>query len=121
MTACKGSYQKRITDIHVENYAPRLSGQTTVFVIPGTGCTGCITKAEQFFTENCMKDEYLFIFTNIVSVKNLKIKIGDQRLLQRDNVILDVENTLYIAGFEENIYPFKYEFKDGKLVKCQQL
>lgn len=73
-----------------------------IVILPGSGCSGCITVAEEFFKENCKSSNYYFILTNIRSLKVLKHKIGlDATKLS--NVLIDHENIF--SQYDDPIYP----------------
>lgn len=92
-----------------------------VIIIPGSGCTGCISEAESFFHENIDNENVFFIFTKINSVKNLRLRFGN--LLDRINVLVDQKDSFYIRDTNTSIYPviiyiqnkgnLKYDFFDS--------
>ncbi len=86
-----------------------------VMLIPNSGCTGCISDAEYFFKEYNDKSEILFIFTHIISKKDLRIRVGKENL-QRKNVLIDIENRFYFEQFQESIYPIVAVIKDKEVV-----
>lgn len=96
-------------NINVEDYS-------FIAIIPEIGCNGCISEAEHFFKENLKKD-ILFIFTKIQSKKEMELRLG--KLLNRKNVIIDLEQTYASEKEEINIYPIimdirakdKYEWR----------
>jgi len=73
-----------------------------VLVIPGSGCTGCISDAEKFVIRgmNNLQNQYLIIFTNINSLKLLKLRLG-KKVHNQDNIIFDSKNLLHFRS----IYP----------------
>ena len=52
----------------------------TVMVIPNAGCNGCISDAEMFVSNNAfvLKDQLFTIFTDVMSEKNLRLRIGKE-------------------------------------------
>lgn len=86
-----------------------------VMLIPNSGCTGCISDAEYFFKEYKDNSEILFIFTHIISKKDLRIRVGKENL-QRKNVLIDIENRFYFGQFQESIYPIVAVIKDKEVV-----
>ena len=86
-----------------------------VMLIPNSGCTGCISDAEYFFKEYNDKSEILFIFTHIISKKDLRIRV-EKEILQRKNVLIDIENRFYFEQFQESIYPIVAVIKDKEVV-----
>jgi len=78
-------------------------------VLPNTGCEGCISSTEQMmktFVTN--KYPVKFILTNIVSVKVLRLKLGDS-IISNKNVFIDISNYVY-QRFRNmrQIYPAVY-------------
>jgi|GEM_PF-1793843 len=64
-------------------------------ILPNSGCGGCISSAEQLFVKYGRESEEIkFIFTNINSVKNLRLTFGDTIISGR-NVFLDKNNLFY--------------------------
>ena len=74
-----------------------------VIILPGTGCSGCITIGEDFFVRNYNNKEYLFILTNIKSIKILNNKVGTD-IKKISNVVLDYDNIYSHHDFSK-IYP----------------
>ena len=86
-----------------------------IMLIPNSGCTGCISDAEYFFKEYNNSEEIFFIFTHVISKKDLRIRLGKERL-QRKNVLIDSDNLFYFERFPESIYPIVAVIKDQKVV-----
>ena len=78
-----------------------------IIILPGTGCSGCITNAEVFLKNNYQNTDYYFILTNITSMKLLNAKIG-VNLSQYTNVFIDEENTF--SSYESAIYPVRVNY-----------
>ena len=91
-----------------------------IVIIPGTGCTGCITEAESFFINNYANEKIKFIFTNILSYKILRLKVGENRL-NRKNVLIDKANHFYLDNFEERIYPVRIKIENMNVIKIERL
>ncbi len=91
-----------------------------IVIIPSSGCTGCITQAENFFVDHYKQQDIKFIFTNLFSYKVLKIKVGVEKIRQK-NVFVDSLNLFYLDKFKERIYPFKIEIKENKIIKIERL
>ena len=72
-----------------------LDSTEIIILVPGSGCSGCITKAEHF-----MK----FILTNIQSYKILRLKLGEEAF-HSPLLYLDKNNVWYNTKNENNIYP----------------
>lgn len=71
-------------------------------IIPGSGCEGCISDAEKFVTNSAKLKEgkIMFIFTNIVSKKLLKLRLGTD-VWSLPNIYIDSINALHFRS----IYP----------------
>lgn len=85
-------------------------------VLPGTGCTGCITQTEDFLVSNYDKrEDVIFILTSIESIKILKNKL----LINWDsrNIILDTLG-VFSQGYFDSIYPSIVSFdNEGQVSK----
>jgi hypothetical protein len=80
-------------------------------IIPGSGCEGCISKAEKYVSDySAIKKDIAFIFTNVKSLKILSLKLGSQTL-NRENIIIDSSNYLHYRS----IYPMLVEKKRKKI------
>lgn len=75
-------------------------------IIPGSGCQGCISQAEQFVIDNALryKEERIHIFTNMVSKKLLKLRLGPE-VANLPNIIYDSLDLLHYRS----IYPMFVE------------
>lgn len=74
-----------------------------ILIIPGVGCSGCISQAEYFFHDNMHDDNHLFIFTGIEDIKMFKFQIADS-LWDNENVIVDKNNKIMDSGYD-SVYP----------------
>jgi hypothetical protein len=85
-----------------------------LIVIPGEGCSGCISDAGSFVKDNIDSlNSTLIIFTNISDKKMLSLKFG-RALFIHENVKLDTDN--FIAGTElASIYPLTAQIKNGSI------
>lgn len=82
-------------------------------LIPGSGCEGCISNAENFVIDNAkdQMNETMIVFTNIVSKKLLRLRLGKE-IISQPNVLMDSTNTLHYTS----IYPQLVEKdKNGNL------
>lgn len=80
-------------------------------IIPGNGCSECISRAEFYFkSKEYKEDEVFFIFTNQETTKRLKIKLGNQ--LYQSNVFVDKQNRFY-QDFLFSPYPTVIELDEG--------
>ena len=85
-----------------------ISRYTHIAIIPEEGCGGCISEAEHFFCKN-VESEIFFVFTKIRSRKELGLRLG--KFLEKENVLLDIEQK-YVATKEEiNIYPILIDIR----------
>jgi hypothetical protein len=90
-------------------------------IIPGGGCGGCISAAEYFVKENCFRENMLFIFTRIESVKTLKLKLGKD-ILESPNVIIDADNRFELPSTNPNhIYPVFLTLKNNHIEEIHYL
>lgn len=85
-----------------------------LIVIPSSGCPGCISYAENFFIENRERTDIFFVFTNIYSKKDLKIRVGESNL-SLANVYVDSHNRLYLSKYDDNKYPVFFKFQDNNI------
>lgn len=102
-------FQNKLMDLSslkldIENY-------NKVLVIPGAGCSGCVSGAENFVKENIHQiDEILIIFTAIPSQKMLKVKLGIN--LDQHNIYLDLDNQ-FNSGKVYSFYPTLFYMENG--------
>ena len=83
-------------------------------IIPETGCHGCVSKAETFVIHNISNKQILFVFTRIVSPKELKAKLG-LGLDTPDNIIFDKKSDYAIPlDFVKSDYPLIIFFNGNK-------
>lgn len=82
-----------------------------IVVIPEQGCGGCISVAETFYHDFSNRNDILFVFSNILSVKMLNHKLD----INKDNTVIDSENVyMNILPRKNRIYPNAIIMKDGK-------
>jgi len=89
-----------------------------IIILPGSGCSGCITVAEDFLKNNHSDTRNYFVLTNITSLKILSHKIGvDVKTLP--NVYIDRENTF--SNNTDLIYPvvIKLDCGSGKITSVE--
>lgn len=75
-------------------------------LIPSTGCSGCISEAENLLlTLSSKKYPIRVVLSNILSYKVLRLKLGDSIVLNK-NVYVDLTNEVYnkIGGLTP-VYP----------------
>ena len=90
-----------------------------VYVIPGAGCTGCISEAEKIATEKMNNDSFYFLFTRINSIKLFKLKFPN--LFKANNVIIDSQNIYIYTQQKFDIYPRIYLKKENSYVLKEYL
>lgn len=86
-----------------------------VVLIPNSGCSGCISNAENFYLENVNNSDIKFIFTYIASKKNLYLKLN-REFLSKNNVYIDLKNDFHFKNFKESIYPIVFFIENGQVV-----
>ncbi len=117
LCCCKEeTYHNKIASIVEMEFAHSLKDYDMIFIIPGSGCTGCITSAEEFFFENVGNKRNKFVFTNNFSRKNLFLRLKKENLEQK-NVLIDDNDIFYLEDYKEKIYPIAIELNDGKILK----
>lgn len=105
-------FQNKLTVIAKDKLV--MKNYNKVLVIPGAGCSGCVSGAEKFVKENIDRaDEILIIFTAIPSQKMLKMKLEID--LNQHNIYLDLENQ-FNSGNVYSFYPTVFYLKNGLAV-----
>lgn len=95
-----------------------LSNVNFILVVPDAGCNGCISEAEKFVVQNCKTlKNVLFVFTNIKSKKQLKLRVGDS-VYYHPMVIIDTINK-YADNSSNNIYPKIFYLQKGNVEKVE--
>lgn len=83
-------------------------------IIPRAGCSGCISKAENFFLDYQKQSNnskrIAFIFTKFESKKLLRLKFG-KLLTERQNVFFDKENEISKLLSYDDQYPVLIKFQ----------
>lgn len=83
-------------------------------IIPRAGCSGCISKAENFFLDYQKQSNnskrIAFIFTKFESKKLLRLKFGKD-LTERQNVFFDKENEISKLLTYDDQYPVLIKFQ----------
>ena len=82
-----------------------------IIIIPEEGCSGCISEAEDFYMNNKERQDLFFIFTNISSIKSIKLRVGKD-IKDKKNVFLDLDNDFLSEQFNENIYPIVFDIRN---------
>jgi hypothetical protein len=87
-------------------------------VIPNSGCSGCITSAEEMLKQSVKTSTQIkFILTNIESLKMLSYKMGFD--VTKNKMILIDKGNLFNSGSLMSIYPqiLLIDAKDGNVYK----
>ena len=116
----KLDYSSELSKLIERELGSSLCSYEMIILIPGTGCTGCITNAESYFSNNINNKKLLFILTNNYSEKGLALRLGKDNI-SKSNVIIDREDIYYLKDYEEKIYPIIVKISDGKIIQMQQL
>lgn len=116
----KNSYHNVVSKKLNSQFKDSLKKYEMVVILPGSGCTGCITNAENFFIKNVSNDKIKFILTYYSSRKSLGLKLGKENI-HSSNVFIDDENFFYLESFEERIYPMVIILNNGQAVKTTNL
>ena len=110
--SCKTDKQKELP--HLEQLENIKNG-SKVFVIPGSGCAGCISEIELLAIKNQNSDSLFFIFTRLHSLKLFSNRFG-KPFCESDNVIVDTNNIIQSESMELEIYPAVYTKIDGRIL-----
>lgn len=122
IAACENTnYGEKIYDVAKLELGENISGYNKIIIIPGSGCTGCISNAEKFFLENHANTEIKFIFTHYYSLKNMMLRLGGFNNVLQPNVFIDDNDIFYFLEYEEHIYPYVIEIKNNKVISQSQL
>lgn len=95
---------KKLDDLLLDKYS-------YVVIIPGSGCSGCITEAESFYMRNKENKNIFFVFTDILSIKSIKLKVGKD-VIERKNVFFDKNDVFLSNDYNENIYLLIFNIKE---------
>jgi hypothetical protein len=112
----KSDYYSAVAEVVKSQLSDSLKQYDMVIIIPGSGCTGCITVAENFFLKNVQNTKNKFILTHNFSKKNIVLKLGKENIVQ-PNVLIDDKDIFYLNDYEEKIYPIAIKIRDGKVLK----
>lgn len=83
-----------------------------IILIPNQGCGGCITVAENFYKQYQDREQFLFIFTNVISQKMLAFKVQ----INPGNTLIDTDdNFLKLLPKKERIYPCILYVRKGRI------
>jgi len=95
---------------------PTNSLKAVTLILPKSGCTGCISSAEQFVKDNISRysDFLTVILTDAVSIKVVKVKFTE--IIDLPNVIIDEENHFYQAPLW-SLYPTVIYWNDNSKIE----
>jgi hypothetical protein len=114
---CKhNTYYNEIVSVVNSHLSDDLKRYEKIVIIPGSGCSGCITQAEDFFLKNVKNEKIKFILTYNFSKKNLTLKLKKENV-DRPNVLIDNDNVFYLQKYEERIYPVTLKIVKGKITE----
>ncbi len=110
--SCKNNTESTVSDDFILSflntyYKPLANkDKTLLFIIPNSGCSGCISSIEHFLLENefYKKTNALIIFTNIKDFKAFKNRYEKYGFLSFKNVFVDKKNMFLKNGFV-SFYP----------------
>lgn len=96
-----------------------LTSKQVLFILPRTGCTGCINSAESFFMNDMdnYHDNINVLLTDINSLKTARIKFGSQ-LLDSESVFLD-KKEVFDSKIIKSLYPIIIYLKNGEVVSYE--
>lgn len=98
-----------------------LENADLVILIPNSGCSGCIAEAENYYI-HCKDDKSkLFVFTNYISERDLRLRLGMSRRNTPKNVIFDSNSKCYLSHYKESIYPIALYLRSGKVIKVTSM
>ncbi len=116
--SCKIAYDKN--KLSGFKQLQNIKDGSSIYVIPGSGCTGCISDIENFALKNGNSDTVFFVFTRLNSFKLFRNRFGNS-FISSKNIIIDTAN---IYTFEEKnleIYPVVYKKRNGKILLITHL
>lgn len=97
-----------LREVHIEKLK-------AILIIPNGGCNGCISDAETYVSENALilGDGLFTIFTDIMSEKNLRLRIGD-KIIQSKFTFVDVNKDITHNSLI-SIYPIVIFVENGQI------
>lgn len=98
----------------INAYFNKQTDADSVFIIPATGCSGCINKALLFAQKHQADPNRFYFVTNIDDLKLLKNQLG-LKPDSKDNFCFDGNNVFSSLGYKD-IYPHLYIRRDRKLI-----
>lgn len=113
-SSCNNQKEKYINIVRIELEKlddQLLNNYSYVVIIPGSRCSGCITEAENFYIKNKDSKKIFFVFTDILSIKSIKLKVGKD-VIERENVFFDKNDAFLSNDYNEKIYPLIFNIKE---------
>lgn len=110
----KESFEKAIQDIHEQDIIDK-----TIFVVmEQSGCTTCLYKADEFYSEyaNQGYQDLKFIFTGYSSEKRLRLKYDLKK--SQSNILLDSTSIFYKNNLRLE-YPSILYFENNRLIEYE--
>lgn len=100
---------------------PQMKQKRVVMILPKIGCTGCIGSAETFVRDYAgeYKNGFGIILTDVVSLKTLRIKLGE-KLMGLDNLVVDQENYFYNNQLK-SLYPTLIYLDNGEVTAIEYI
>jgi hypothetical protein len=89
-----------------------LKDKDNIYIIPGSGCTGCISDIETLAINTVNNPNKYFLFTKIKSVKLFRNRFGSD-FINHKNVILDTANLFKYPNNYSDIYPLLLSKANG--------
>lgn len=115
------TYRERVSGQLKEIFSTeQLSRYRYIVFVPNGGCSGCLQEAENYYLQSRDDSLTLFVFTNFLSRKDLRIKLGDD-VTERRNVWLDDEKCLYFSTYQESLYPCVIFLSEGRIGRFANL
>lgn len=93
----------------------KIKNGTKIYVIPGSGCSGCISVIESLAINNQNSDSLFFIFTRLNSLKLFRNRFGIS-FWKSTNILIDTNNTIHYNNRKLEIYPLLYYKINGQIV-----
>lgn len=118
---CTNNSNNKLEEFFSKKFPNFYSGE--IIVIPGSGCTGCISDAERSLDSLLKIKNNRILFSQIKSIKILKNRLHNQNINPEDSKIyLDINNQ-YIEHTEKYSefwsFPTKMTLNNGRVVKIE--
>lgn len=120
LQSCDKSYEGALRKIVEQEKIPHFDKYNAMVIIPGSGCTGCITQAENYFLQNCHDTSTLFILTYNLSLKEVSLRLKEENI-NKENVIIDKSNKFYLSRYQDAICPIVCTLDKGRIINIRKL